>query len=289
MTKRQIEVIKKDPIKQCFQLVAKTFFPEHPYSLSSIGTAESLSHITPEQCKESFKKDLNEKEMLFFYSGPQSLEKISSKISEITEDLPPRAKKKTKGHRASSENQNQFLQMEREQFQIFLGHPTKNFQHPESLFYKILSSYYSGQSSELFVQLRDVMGLCYTAQPIHFSALECGYWGVYMATGTEKVQTAIVELEKMISNLRKNGIDPQEFSRIKSIIHGQALLGLQSHEDYANIYCVPTLHSLGVEQFYQEQEQIQNYSYEKFCKQLKSILKRPMTKFAVGPFNPFQT
>ena len=53
------------------------------------------------------------------------------------------------------------LNFNREQTQIFLGLPGFAFNQKNDLYLKILTSYLSGQSSPLFVKVRDEMGLCY--------------------------------------------------------------------------------------------------------------------------------
>ena len=130
--------------------------------------------------------------------------------------------------------------------------------HRENLYLKMLTAHLSGQSSELFVEVRDRKGLCYTAQPVHFLALEAGYWGIYMASGHDKVPKALDSIKNIIANIQAKGLQKNQFQRIKRMIQGQSLLAVQTNEDYANIYSTTTLHGHSLDHYHLENEAIQN-------------------------------
>ena len=67
----------------------------------------------------------------------------------------------------------------------------------------MLTSYLSGQSSELFVEVRDRKGLCYAVQPLHHTALEAGYWGIYIGAGKDKKDLAIESIFEILNRIKK--------------------------------------------------------------------------------------
>ena len=148
---------------------------------------------------------------------------------------------------------------------------------------KMLSYHLSGQSSELFVEVRDRQGLCYAVQPVHFSGLEGGYWGIYIGAGKDKKQKAIDAIMSIINNLAENGVTESEFEKIKNMIHGQSLLNIQTNEDYANIYSVPVLHGLGIDQYYKNNQLIADTKIEEFNNFLKEFFKNKPNIITVGP------
>ena len=146
----------------------------------------------------------------------------------------------------------------------------------------MINTFLSGQSSELFVDLRDRMGLCYAAQPIHFLALEAGYFGIYMATGHDKVTPALNAIRKIIDRIKTSGITEEEFKQTKMMIEGQNLLNIQTNEDYAAIYSVPILQGLGIDYFYNNNQEIKDLPYEKFQKTIAEIFSRSWNTVIVG-------
>ncbi|TDJ09283.1 MAG: insulinase family protein, partial [Deltaproteobacteria bacterium] len=116
----------------------------------------------------------------------------------------------------------------------------------------------------------------------HMQALEGGYWGIYMASGHDKVDEAVKTLKELLAKIAKNGLSKPEFDRIKTMIQGQDLINIQTNEDFANIYSVPLLQGHGVDFFYKSNEKIKNLKYQEFQKGIKGILGRKMSLVMVG-------
>ena len=146
----------------------------------------------------------------------------------------------------------------------------------------MLSSHLSGQSSELFVEVRDRLGLCYSAQPVHFAAMEGGYFGIYMASGHDKVAAATVAIKELLERIRVNGLAKEDFERIKTMIKGQNLINVQTNEDFASIYSVPVLQAQGMDYYYKGNLEIENLTHEAFQKNIKKILSQKWNTIIVG-------
>jgi len=283
MVRRSLDNQEKNPLQQCFQRVNDLMFNDHPYSLNLLGTKKTIKGITRKRLKDLHTKNLKSKELLITYCGNQSLEEVLEIIDPYFKTLPKRPKKKIENKKINPvRNETVFIPFDREQTQIFLGFPIKKLGTTENIYLKMLTTHLSGQSSELFVEVRDRKGLCYTAQPIHMQALEGGYWGIYMASGHDKVEEAVKTLRELLERIRKNGLSKPEFDRIKTMIQGQDLINIQTNEDFANIYSVPLLQGHGVDFFYNNNEKIKNLKYQEFQKGIKSILGRKMNQVMVG-------
>jgi zinc protease len=153
---------------------------------------------------------------------------------------------------------------------------------PENLYLKMLASHLSGQSSELFVEVRDRQGLCYSAQPVHHTALEGGYFGIYMASGHDKVAAAITAIKQLINKIKENGLTEEDFMRIKSMIKGQNLLNIQTNEDFASIYAVPVLQGQSIDYYYNNNKEIEDLRYDDFQKNIKKVLSAKWNTIVVG-------
>jgi zinc protease len=283
MVYRALDNQEKNPLQQCFKKIEKLMFHKHPYSMNIMGTRESVKSLDRKKLINLHNFNLKKKEILFTYCGNQEIEEIIGLLSDTFKKLPARTVSKAASKKISPLlNKSEFIDFDREQTQIFIGFPSKKMGDLENLYLKMLTTHFSGQSSELFVEVRDKKGLCYSAQPIHMQGLEGGYWGIYMASGHDKVKEAISTIYEILDRLAEKGLKKEEFERIKSMIEGQDLINIQTNEDYANIYSIPLLQGLGVDFFYKNNEKIKALKYTDFQNQIRKILKREKNVVMVG-------
>lgn len=277
---------KEDPVKQCFREAQQLFFGTHPYALSPIGSKESIKAVTQKKILDIHRKNLKTKEMLISYCGDATLDEVLENLKPVFDALPARKNSKLifKKYKSTT-GVERYIKFDREQTQIFYGIPCGKMGSPENLYLKMLSTHLSGQSSELFVEVRDRQGLCYSAQPVHFSAIEGGYFGIYMASGHDKVPKAIVAIKELIEKIKNNGLPEEDFLRIKTMIKGQNLINVQTNEDYASIYSVPVLQSQGLDYYYDGNNEIENLKYETFQTNIKKILSQKWNTILVGREN----
>ncbi len=274
---------KEDPVKHCFKEAQQLFFGKHPYALNPIGTPETLKNISQKSLQMLHAKNVKNKEILFTYCGDSSLEDVLEMFNPVFEKLAPRKAEKVrfKAYKPTV-GVERFITFNREQTQIFYGIPCGKLGSPENLYLKMLTTHLSGQSSELFVEVRDRQGLCYSAQPVHFAALEGGYFGIYMASGHDKVVAATNAIRELIGRIRDNGLSEEDFNRIKLMIEGQNLINVQTNEDFASIYSVPVLQSQGLDYYYHGNRELQELTYADFQKNIKKILSQKWNTITVG-------
>lgn len=274
---------KEDPVKQCFKEAQQLFFGKHPYALNPIGSAKTLKEHTQQSIKKLHEKNLKQKEILFTYCGDSSLEDVLEIFHPLLDQLSPRKSEKVKYKPYKSiMGSKKFIPFNREQTQIFYGIPCEKSSATDNLYLKMLTTHLSGQSSELFVEVRDRQGLCYAAQPVHFAALEGGYFGIYMASGHDKVPAATIAIQELIGRIRDNGLKEEDFNRIKQMIEGQNLINVQTNEDFASIYSVPVLQSQGLDYYHLTNEEIQKITYKSFQKNIMKILSQKWNTIIVG-------
>jgi zinc protease len=274
---------KEDPVKHCFKQAQQLFFGKHPYALNPIGSKETIKVISQKSLLQLHMKNLKKKEIIFTYCGDSALEDVLEMFDPLLEKLAPRKTEKLsfKPYK-STVGVEKFISFNREQTQIFHGIPCGRIGSPENLYLKMLTTHLSGQSSELFVEVRDRQGLCYSAQPVHFAALEGGYFGIYMASGHDKVAAATIAIKELIGRIRDNGLLEEDYNRIKLMIEGQNLINVQTNEDFASIYSVPVLQSQGLDYYYEGNNEIQNLTYANFQKNIKKILSQKWNTIIVG-------
>ena len=222
--------------------------------------------------------------MVLTYCGEQDFSVVYALMKEMVKNLDPRASlKKTKTKPKALIGKKEHLPFTREQTQIVIGTAAYPIGKMEDLYLKMITAHLSGQSSDLFVEVRDRQGLCYSVSPIHIAALEAGCWGIYIGSGHDKTKSAIEAIMSILNDLRDNGIKKSEFERIKSMIDGQNLLGVQTNEDYAQFYSIPVLHGLGLDYPHKSNESIRHAKYEDFQAFLKKFFSKKWNIIQAGP------
>ena len=283
MVQRELLAQQEEPAKQCFRMVNEILFSGHPYALPSLGSPESVRKIQRQTIIDTHRKNLRGKEIVISFSGNLELEKVLDMIGPYLKQLPSRKKKKRRAKKLSPiKSFSHHQDLVREQTQIFIGTRTFPYGHKNDIFIKMLTAHLAGQSSELFVNVRDKKGLCYVVQPTHFCAEEAGHWGIYMASGTDKTQPAIAAINEILNRYQKQGLNKAEFDRVKSMISGQNLLNIQTNDDYAQIYSIPLLQGLPLDHHHQVIQSIQNCTHEKFNQVIKSVLSKKRVQITVG-------
>ncbi len=282
---RTLHIQKQDPVKQCFSKFSDLVFNQHPYRRDVIGDEESLAQITQDKLSKLHQKNLKSKEFVITYCGNLPLENIIVKCQDLLKRIKrtPKLEDHTK-RKAPKPIYDKTIEIEfdREQTHLMLGKAAFKNNTPEDSYLKILTTLLSGQSSELFLQVRDKKGLCYTVQPLHNSSIEAGYWGIYMGTSSDKYEQAIAELKKIIAKYQAKGISRRDFEMVKEMIYGQNLVNIQTNDDYAYFYSVPVLHNLGIDFSYKALEKIKEVDFDKLNAFLKDFLKDGWNLVKVG-------
>jgi zinc protease len=280
---RALDNQKEDATKQAFKAFYKMVFNNHAYSLDLAGTPQTIKTFSPSSLKNLHSGNLNKSEIVFTYCGDQDLAVVMPVIKEMVKNLKPRKiTKKLKPKIKSITGKKENLEFKREQTQIVIGAPAFSIGNMEDLYLKMITAHLSGQSSELFVEVRDRQGLCYSVSPVHVSALEAGCWGIYIGSGHDKTEAAIAAIMNILNNLRDKGIEEHEFNRIKTMIDGQNLLGIQTNEDYAQLYSIPILHSLGLDFPHRSNVSIRESNYADFQKFLKKFFNQKWNIIQAG-------
>ncbi len=281
---RALDNQKEDPTKQAFKAFYRLVFNEHAYAMDLAGTPATLKTFTPAGLKKLHNAHLKNSHLVVTYCGDLDFSVVQNELQDLLAPLPSRkvakrAAKKPKSLRGRAEH----LEFKREQTQIIIGAPAYPIGTNEELYLKMITAHLSGQSSELFVEVRDRQGLCYSVSPVHVSALEAGCWAIYIGAGHDKTEAAVAAITRILNALRDEGIKKEEFERIKTMIDGQNLLGIQTNEDYAQFYSIPVLHGLGLDYPHRNNDAIRSASYEDFQKFLRKFFGARWNIVKAGP------
>ncbi len=283
LIKRSIHLQKEDPVKHCFKKFTGLVFPKHPYAMGTMGTEKSIKGISRKLIQDTHQKMLETSELVITYCGDLPVDSVQEMIKVYTDKLKARNGIKLNNIKIKPiANVVEHIPFDREQTHIMIGKAASKISTTEDLCLKLFTTFLSGQASELFVEVRDRMGLCYSCQPVHLTAIEAGYWGIYIGAGFDKKDKAIAAILKILNKYKKRGLTKSEFARVKKMILGQNLLNVQTNDDYASFYSIPALHKLGIDFQDTTLNEIQALERETFNKFLSAYLTEDWNIIDVG-------
>jgi len=228
-------------------LFLRTLYKDHPYSLEPSGTVDSVEKLLRDDVVALYKKIFAPQNMIISIVGDfdeqmvgtwidtvltklGSRKFIAPEIKNISEQKKPRTTKFTK---------------DTKQAHIFLGYKTCDINSRDMYSIKVLSSVLSGQSGRLFMNLRDKQSLAYTVTPVEMFGPQPGYFAVYIATENSKIDKAIMEIKRELSELKNKKIDKEELARAKNFIMGRHAIAMQSYGEQASNMALDELFGLG--------------------------------------------
>lgn len=265
---------KKDPATQCLQLFQKSIFNKSSYALPTVGNLKNITSFSSTLIKKVHEKNIKNAKILFSYSGPQGIDEIEELLQDETQSLKPRSGHDFPPFRNVIQPFKKEIIFSREQCHIFMGVPTFNAQDKRNLSLKVLTHYFSGQGSILFRTARDELGLCYTVQPLHMSAIQSGFWGIYIATDHSKVHTAIEAIKNILSNLCKKGIPRVEIKKIQQALQNEFAMNITTNQDFIETYSIDALHFNSITQVQDNLQQIKALEGNEINKFVQSFLKQ---------------
>ncbi|MBD66753.1 MAG: hypothetical protein CME62_16215 [Halobacteriovoraceae bacterium] len=284
LIKRTIHLQKEDPVKICFRKFKQTVFRDHPYQMDMVGTEKSLKKINRNLMLQTHQENLDKKEIVFAYSGDLSSNNVIEELTHFLDQFKSRKKNKASKNKPKPlNNEHILIDFDREQTHIIIGKAAPKSSTQDDLMLRMLTTYLSGQSSDLFVKVRDEMGLCYATQPLHLPAIEAAYFGIYIGAGADKKDLAIKAILDILKKIREKGLNKTNFTRIKKMMIGQNQINIQTNEDYTQFYGIPLLQNLGLDYQHETLEKIKAITQDDFNKFVKKYLVEDWNIVEVGP------
>ncbi|PKK95823.1 MAG: hypothetical protein CVV59_01720 [Tenericutes bacterium HGW-Tenericutes-4] len=105
------------------------------------------------------------------------------------------------------------------QSQIRIAIPTYNVYDENIDAMKILNvAFGNGMGSKLFTRIREELGLVYSISSSLNTYKDGGYLSINFSTSHKNVETAVLEIKKLIEEVKHNGINEEEFENAKTAI-----------------------------------------------------------------------
>lgn len=217
-----------DPNDIIFDHFQNIAFPNQPMGRPILGTAEIISKISSADLRNYHDAFYNSSSTIFSIAGNCEAKKVIDLIEKYTSEIDTNVSCKKDIIPLYEGGYFSDFRPKLEQAHVILGfegvkYTDENY-YTASLFSSILGE---GMSSRLFQEIREKRGLVYSIYSFNSCYRETGLFGVYAATGPDKVEDLLNVTYDEICKM-KNSITKKEFNRTKAQFKSSILMGREN-------------------------------------------------------------
>jgi len=230
-----------------FDLAYKTVYPDHPYGMTTLGEADSISRISAEQLRNYYQAVLDPESLIVTVVGDINSDAViaglTKALARVTGDgipfvMPTRARRPESIRRAR-------IDTNRKQSHLVVAFPGVAMADPDRYSLSVLDTVLSGQGGRLFYELRDKQALAYSVSSFSTEGYAPGILGGYIATDPSNEGTALQGLLKEFEKIRTNDVKSEELERAQRYLIGNYEIALQTNSAIAENMTFQELYGLG--------------------------------------------
>lgn len=210
----------EDPLTVAMRRARRHIFEGLPFARTALGTEESVRALTVADCRAMLRASFTGANGVISVDGDVSAAAILQLVRKHLGSLPKGARRpvtlpeELAQLRAKAGSWTQH--MEKEQAVLVIGYRTTGLHDADTHALTLIDEACSDMGSRLFNRIREELGLAYYVGAQSFAALGAGAFYFYVGTDPAKVSLARAEMLRLIADLAKNGLTPEEITRAKT-------------------------------------------------------------------------
>ena len=212
-----------------FRLFHSGMWKKHPYRLDPLGTLESVAGFTRRKLLQHFRRHYAIKNLTLAVVGDVEPNRVIARVATLfsgaSEASVPQSEVVAEPPGEGPSQVFKFLA--KEQAHVVLGFPGVTFANPDRFSLEVLAHVLSGQGGRLFSEIREKRALAYRVSAFSLEGVDPGYFAVYVATSSEKVEEAMRAIRQELKAVAENGISADELHRAQRYLIGTHAIGLQ--------------------------------------------------------------
>ncbi|HEY2773092.1 MAG TPA: pitrilysin family protein [Candidatus Binatia bacterium] len=230
-----------------FDLAYKTVYPDHPYGMTSLGEAESVSHLSAENLRHYYESVLDPDSLVVTVVGDIDSDAVIARLSKSLARVqgdgvpfvdPPPAARPTRIRHAH-------IDTNRKQSHIVVAFPGVAMKDHDRYPLSVLDTVLSRQGGRLFYELRDKQALAYTVSSFSTEGFDPGLLGGYIATDPANEGKALDGLLTEFGKIRDGDVKAEELQRAQRYLIGNYEIALQTNSAIAENMTFNELYGLG--------------------------------------------
>ncbi len=267
-------------------LLKPKLYGNHPYSLRSSGSPESVAKLTPADLKASRDRLVTGRNGVLSVFGAVKTDEVLKLAAKDFASLPAGEEALTSPGGALPLKQSVQTSAERPKQQAvvmkgFLGVDIKDADCPAL---ELIETASSDLGSRFFNRIREKLGLAYFVGASNSTGLSPGAFVFYLGTDPKKVDLAKSEFNDEIAKLAEEGLTPEELGRAKAKLIGAEAIRNQSNAALCGLSATNEILGLGFDHEKLRRDEIEKVTLEdvkrvarKYFRDAKSV------EVVVGP------
>jgi len=234
-----LETLKENRFRYGLTFFLAEMYDDHPYSRLTIGTPETVPALTRADVRAFYRAHQRPQDMVFTVVGdiaPQQAAQYVSKLLQDTDAGSGRAPASVTAPSFTDDLRERVQPIDGEQTHILWGFPTVDTRNEDRFALRILDTILSGMGGRLFTELRDEKSLAYSVTSIDVYPVDPGFFLLYIGTSPGKEAIAIDEFERVLREVKTEGVDETELARAKRFLTGSMAITLQRGGARSNIF-----------------------------------------------------
>jgi predicted Zn-dependent peptidase len=204
------------------------YFGEHPLALPVVGSARAVSGLALDQIRRHFSGHVVARQMVVAAAGRLEHEALLALVGEHLHEVPTGGVEPEALAPCPSAS-TRVIERDLEQVHVSLSAAGVTRADPRRPAAELLSVILGeGFSSRLFREVRDRRGLAYAIGSSLQSYTDSGSLNVYLAVTPQKLDAGLEVVGRVLAELRRSGVDPDELEAAKLHVRGGTLLALES-------------------------------------------------------------
>lgn len=278
---RELDSLKEHRFNFAFQHFLQTFYGTHPYNHLALGLTAGLASVSQDDLLTFHRASLQPHKMVFAVVGDVATEDVLDAFGRLLPatllEAQPVSEQVGSAVPTRNEMVEQVIDLPGQQTHVVWGFPTVTLRHPDRFALRVLDSILGGQGGRLFVELRDRKSLAYTVTSFDAYPVEQGFFALYIACTPDKEREALAAFERIIEDVRKDGVSSEELTRAKTYLEGVLDIGLQSSSQRTAVYGMGELQSGGWD------------AYQEYVRAVQQMTAAEVQRVAQTYLNPEQS
>lgn len=244
-----------DPRDRTAQALIKNLFPSHPIRHPILGTKKTINELTLEDIKKTHSCQYTPSNMVLILTGNVTKADIDSIVLKFNEKSEEKKPIKSQRQTEKCKPRKELIIRKSGVGQAYLdfGLRTPPALSPETIPLDLINSILGiGESSRLFVQLREKTALTYDIESTNLSGLDYGYFSIACAVRTNRIMQTLKAIKKELEKITNNQVQQEEIEKSKNLMIGDIIRGIDSPHELPRIMA-------DVELIYGDERGLSNY------------------------------
>ena len=236
-----------DPARAAWQLFREALWPQHPFRLNPLGSAEALATLGRIRLLDHYRRRYPVSQLVLTVVGDVEpgpiVARLTSLFSEAAPAAPPPELPPEPTH---AEPVAVFHTAGRDVAEVVLGYPGAPARDPDRLAAEVLAEVLSADGGRLKSVLGGASPLAYWVDASAARGVDPGFVAVSMACPPARVDAAVAAVRTALARVATAGVTADEVSRATRRLAGEQALGLDGRSAIADALALDEAYGLGV-------------------------------------------